>query len=708
MTMKERSISIVFGNRSCLIRGFTLALGTLLGWLSATLPSAAHAQPQEVLRVSAVAERGPVYPGDQFAVAIVMDFAEGWHAWPNKPVLPPELGTDFDAIPTVIKFPGDAPAGWTVHTGFTQWPKPHGIVTSVTGTPIEILSYSDRSIAFVPVTLSAETKPGDFTLKFQVGYQACDDTTCLRFTTATAEVSISVVAIPASGTPPESKPSNPAMFKDFDGVVFAKIASGEPAPPDATPTPGAASNAAPGTDAASQPTNMPPTNTRPNLFGYELPAATSFLGVLVLFLASFLGGAILNLTPCVLPVIPIKVMTLSQHAGGSLSKTLILGFWMALGVTLFWVAIGVPMAVLGAAADPSRYIFGTWWITLSLGIIIVAAGLGIMGLFTFNLPQSLYMINPKADTAWGSFVFGIMTAVFGLPCFGLVAGGLLAIVASVPGIVTMVIFAGIGMGMAAPYLILAAFPKLMEKIPRTGPASELVKQVMGLLLLAAAAYFISGGIAGLLSAKPYLEDTIAWWAVAFFVLVASVWLTMRTFQIAKKTWPKIVMPIIAILGVLIFGGIADAMSQTAKIDYQKQLAARGSGGGSTLVPGTWVKWEPAHVEAARASGKIVIADFTARWCLNCKLWKAQFLDTDPVRSELVNNNVVMLKVELGDDFAPGWEWLRSFGRTGIPTVIVFEPGLKNPIIMNVYNSTTVMDALRKAKQAGATASLPPK
>src|SRR5262249_2310417 len=155
--------------------------------------------------------------------------------------------------------------------------------------------------------------------------------------------------------------------------------------------------------------------------------------------------------------------------------------------------IGLPMAFV-SSLDPTRFLFGHWWVTLGIGLLIALMGLGIMGLFSINLPQAVYMINPKADTAHGSFLFGVMAGGLGLPCFAFVAGGLLAGAAALPTLTILIIFTCLGIGMGVPYLILAAKPGLIEKIPRTGPASELVKQVMGLLILAAAGLFVSVAI----------------------------------------------------------------------------------------------------------------------------------------------------------------------------------------------------------------------
>lgn len=639
-----------------------LALLVLIG----SAPAIAEAD--EALTVKAVAQREPVHPGEQFAIAIVMEFGEGWHAWPNVPVVPEGLeGTDFGAIPTTIKLAQGKDGkpvvarGWQVHEAWTQWPTPHEVRSA--GITQPVLSYSGRSAAYVPVTLDATTATGEVKLTFEVYYQACNESMCQQPTTETAEVTVKVVAV---GDAQESKENQPGIFKGFDGRVFARIASGEPVPTSETPE--------------STGTETP----RPEIFGIFLPDPRSPIGILVLFIVSVIGGAIMNLTPCVLPVIPIKVMTLTQHAGGSHAKTLKLGIWMLLGVVAFWTAIGVPMAFISDNLEPSRYIFGIWWITLSLGLVIALMGVGIMGLFQVRLPQAVYSINPKADTSWGSFVFGVMTAILGLPCYAFIAGGLLAATSIMPSIAIIAIYVGIGLGMGAPYLVLAMKPELIEKIPRTGPASELVKQVMGLLLLAAAGFFVTAGLQTLFQWKHYFAVTMQWWVVALFVFLAGAWLTIRTLQITKKSWPRIVMPALSLL--LVGGAVAYAVSETSTERENAKYRI-------------WTLYTPESFEKAKSSGKVIICDFTANWCVLCKGMKSRFLDTDPVRSELIRGDVVPFKVDLSDHDAPGWKFLNELGRSGVPTLAVFSPGLDKPIIFNAYTSDTVMNALAKARIA---------
>jgi thiol:disulfide interchange protein DsbD len=371
-----------------------------------------------------------------------------------------------------------------------------------------------------------------------------------------------------------------------------------------------------------------------------------------------------------------------------------------MGVVVFWTVIGLPMAFVSSNLDPSRFIFGIWWITLTIGVVVAGLGFGIMGLFNITLPQTVYAISPKVDTAWGSFVFGVMTAVLGLPCFGFVAGGLLAGTATLGAAKIMAIFFGLGVGMAAPYLVLSVWPQLLKFIPKTGPASELVKQVMGLLLLAAAAFFIAAGIKALLSEMPYLGESIAWWAVAFFVLLASVWMVVRTYQITVKPFARAFMPL---LGLAMVGGIvfiAAGLASTAREDYEKRenaVAAAGGSGHSVLVTGAWLPYTPELLEKARAAGKVVVVDFTADWCINCKFLKRTVLDRDPVRGAVTNGDrVVLLEVDLTSRKAPGWKYLESLGQTGIPTLAIYGPGLSKPILLNAYTPDTVISAMAKA------------
>ncbi len=602
-----------------------------------------------VATLSLEADKAEVAPSGQLVLAVVMDFREGWHAWPAaaQDVLPD--GFDF-AIRTSAELV-DRP-GWIDTVGAVQWPEPHDalVANPSGGDAISVPTYSDTSIAYLPLLIADDAEPGEYTLSVEVNYQACDDSVCEAPASETLSVMVRV-----SESPSESAAS--ATFDGFDASVFANLSEGK------------------GVEATA------PVRT---FFGFELPSAGGAVGVVITALLAAIGGFILNLTPCVLPVIPLKIMAISQHASTP-GKSLALGIWMAIGVVAFWVAIGLPVVLFANFTDPSR-LFGIWWVTLGIGLVIGVMGVGIMGLFSINLPQKVYMVNPKADSASGSFMFGVMTAVLGLPCFGFVAGALLAGSATMPPALIMTIFTSIGVGMALPYLVLSAKPSLVDSIPRTGPASELVKQVMGLLLLAAAAYFAGSGALAFISERPSMATALPWWGkvahwwlVAGLAAIAGLWLLVRTFAITKKPLRRLTFTVIA----LILGGVAVWYAGDATANAKKNF---------------WVPFSDESLATAIDAEQVVVIDFTAEWCLNCKALKSAVLLREPVVGELLSAGVTPMIADLTSGKAPGWEKLNALGKTGIPTLAIYGPGLEEPWIVNNYTSEQVMSAIQRARR----------
>ncbi len=652
--------------------------------------------PVETVVVSAKIDKPALAPSDQAVIAVVLDFAPTWHAWPAAPrtdasgepieedVLAPELA-DF-AVRTEISLLD--PPEWIRAIGETQYPevKLAPVPDILNGGTVDAPVYKDRAIAFIPVQLADDVPAGGQSLTVLVSYQACDDTTCQQPQMVERSVDIRLVES-LDEAAAENAGNDPGPdFAEFDVRAFATLA-----PPAAesdsdeglaTPVPGSSSGGV--------------ATARPSFFGVEIPEFTGPTGLLLAALFSMIGGFILNLTPCVLPVIPIKVMTISQHAG-SPGRSLVLGLWMAAGVIAFWVGIGLPVAFISSFADPSM-LFGIWWVTLGIGVLIGVMGIGIMGLFTINLPQSVYMVNPKADSAGGSFMFGVMTAVLGLPCFGFVAGALLAGSATMPVGMILTIFAGLGVGMAAPYLVLAAKPSLVEKIPRTGPASDLVKQVMGLLLLAAAAFFIGSGLVALVADQPWMGKQIHWWAVAVFASIAGLWLLVRTFQITSKPVARVAFSLVS----LVVAGVAVAYAwdstEAAKANYQ-EIAANQQliAAGGPISTRAWLPYDDRLLQRARDEGKTVVIDFTADWCLNCKALKATVLERQPVKDQLLADDTVALTADLTSQRAPGWDKLRNLGQTGIPLLVIYGPALDDPWRANAYTPDQVMEAISAAR-----------
>ncbi|MFI4892921.1 MAG: protein-disulfide reductase DsbD family protein [Phycisphaerales bacterium JB058] len=644
---------------------FKLLLAALL-WL----PMLASAQPNfddmPEVKVSAKLSGAEFVPGQRGFVTVVLDHGPELHSWPSleQDVLPPELA-EF-AIRTEVSVEG-APDWLSV--GPVQWPEPlPAEVPNITGTgSMEALTYKDRALVYVPILLSEDAPLGEHEIRVSIGLQACDEAQCYIPQQDVRKLTVNIVA---EGGGQLEDPD----FAGFDASVFDEPWA------DA----GGSGDVQSQEDAETEAVT-PAATGRPKFLGFvELPAPGSSAFLVAIAAASMVGGFVLNLTPCVLPVIPIKIMTLTHHAGESRSRALVLGLWMALGVIAFWSALAIPVLFIKGMADPS-VIFGIWWLTSGIGLVIIVMAAGLMGLFQIKLPQKAYMVNPSVDSAQGSFMFGVMTAVLGLPCFGFVVGALLPAAATAGAGVVVTVFVSMGVGMALPYFVLALFPGMLKKVPRTGPASELVKQVMGLLLMAAGAYFIGAGMLALVAEFPFMGKVLHWWAAGIFVAAAGLWLFYRTVRITQKTTPRVVMLVLA--GILSTAGMWVAY-------YQTQLNRSAD---------IWTEYSEVAFAQGVADGKVVVLDFTAEWCLNCKALEAAVLNVDPVRSRLLSDEVLALKVDLTSRSAPGWQKLRELGQTGIPTLAVYGPGQEGgPWIANAYGSGQVIGAIEAAAGAEAT------
>ena len=606
------------------------------------------------VRVEIKSSMGRVSAGDQLGLVVVLDHREGWHSQARAEEL-----TVSGLVPTSVRVEAT-----NAVIGPVQWPQTHEIMFDLGDGPEPIRVYEGRARIFVPVQIPEDAAPGqDVSLEVTVEFQACDDQLCIAPDVRTRTLVLPIVPIEARG---EASPD--PDFAGFDASVFA--------------------------DRALFGASTRPADTQavqgPKFFGVTLPRPDGPVGLIVFAVVAALGGLALNLTPCVLPVIPIKIMTISHHAG-SPGKSLYLGLWMAVGVVAFWALLGVLAVVFtGSFSDPSR-LFGYWQFTLPIGLLIALMGIGSLGAFAVKLPQSVYKVNPKADSALGSMLFGVMTAILGLPCFGFVAGALLAGSATMPSVVILTIFVALGVGMASPYLVLSARPGLVEKMPRTGPASELVKQVLGLLMLAAASFFIGAGVLALLGGMdrfaaglPWWAKTVHWWAVGFFAAAAGLWLIVQTVRITKKPIRRAAFALVAL--VLGGGGVLAAIDRTMHAYHD-----------------FWTPYTPQALDEALAQGKVVVLDFTAEWCLNCKSLEAAFLSRAPVKPMLLEPDVVPMVADVTSKGAPGWDKLHELGQTGIPLLVIYGPGLETPWLANNYTGGVVVEAIERARGGGGRA-----
>ncbi|MFM9958838.1 MAG: protein-disulfide reductase DsbD family protein [Phycisphaerales bacterium] len=625
------------------------------------------------VRVSAFAQRTWVTPDGDILLAVVIDHQNKFHTWPAAPaegetdLLPKDIA-EF-AIRTRVTL-AEQPA-WVSAVGTTQYPVPHPAkVADPSGqsSGLTVPCYSDRAVAFIPLVVKPDAPLGPVQLRVAVTFQACNDQVCMMPQDVTLDVPIEIVSIAqaaeknaaaAALVPPAA---NADDFKTFNIQRIAELRAGKNVGTVGT---AAASNASQG--------------IRFDAFGLQFTIDPRGTGLILLLLAAFVGGIILNFTPCVLPVIPLKIMGLANSAGNP-AKCFYLGSVMSAGVVAFWLILGVLILTISGFTAISS-LFSYPLVILGIGVFILVMGLGMFGMFTVSLPQSVYMLNPKQDSTAGSFGFGILTAILATPCTAPFMGTAAAWAAQTKSpVMVLSVFGAIGLGMAVPYFILSANPKLVSKMPSAGPASDLIKQVMGGLMIAVAMFFLGNALLGLLP-KMKVIAPIMWWGIALVAAATALWMLARTIRITPSAFKRVAVGVVALVLVAVPTLLAVNMTRRDPIP--------------------WQDYEPATLTQTSADGNVVVLDFTAEWCLTCKALEQTVLRQPTVIKALNAPGVIPVKVDVTAKSAPGWQKLADMNEVGIPLLAVLKAGTGEVVFKsNAYTAQQVIDAIEKARGAG--------
>ena len=584
---------------------------------------------EEVVTVTTAWPVDRALAGDAIILAIVADVKEGYHI--NADARQVKPFEDFKPYPTKVTVV-DASPQLTI-----ELPRyPRAVPVEAQYAAGELMSFKGKTVIYLPIKLEETLEPGNVGLELEFEYQACSETFCLFPKKIKLEKSL---AVAESG----------ATVSEINRELFA------------------------GDDAG--PTAERSRSVEFDLFGLTFSIdISSGLGLTLLLLTAALGGMLLNFTPCVLPLIPIKIIGLS-NAAKDRQQCFMLGLAMFLGVLIFWIALGIMIALVSGFSATNQ-LFQYPAITILVGLIIGIMATGMFGFFSMRLPNYIYMINPEQNTLYGSFGLGILAAILSTPCTAPFMGAAAAWAATQAAATTLATFAAIGTGMALPYLVLSASPALVDKMPKTGPASVLIKQVMGLFMLAAAAYFIGVGLVSLFSTPPSPPSKIFWWPVMFCSIAAGGWLAYRTLQIATKVKLK---AFFAGAGLLVI-----ALSVWGAV----RLTDQG--------PIDWVYYTPPRFEAAIANRKIIVMDFTAEWCLNCKALEQGVLHNPKIVKLLAREDILPMKVDITGNNPTGKAKLREVGNLTIPLLIIYSPTGKQIFKSDFYTVDQLYDAITEA------------
>lgn len=423
--------------------------------------------------------------------------------------------------------------------------------------------------------------------------------------------------------------------------------------------------------------------------GGAAAAASDEAGTLWLALGlAFLGGLLLNVMPCVFPVLSIKILDFVRQAGGHAATLRKHGFAYAAGVLLsFWV-LAAALLALRAGGE------GLGWgfqlqspaFVVAMVFVLVALALSLLGLFDVGLGMTALAGRvQQGEGVAGSFGTGVLATVVATPCTAPFMGPALGFALTMPAATAMLVFTALGAGMALPYVVLCLVPGWLRLLPRPGAWLETFKQLMAFPLFATAIWllWVLGRQAGV--------DAILGTLFGLLLLSLGVWLRARlaTYDRPPRT-QRVARGAAAVLALAGF-----ALALAARGAPPHDAAARDVAGvaheDAYGIP--WREYSASLLDELRAAGTPVFVDFTADWCLTCKVNEHVVFSSAEVRDAFAARDVAMLRADWTSRDAEITRALASFGRSGVPLYVLYGAGAEPVVLPTVLTRGTVLAAL---------------
>ena len=390
-------------------------------------------------------------------------------------------------------------------------------------------------------------------------------------------------------------------------------------------------------------------------------AGLSWQGLFSLAGFAFLGGLILNLMPCVLPVLSMKALGMvSAAASGHAGELRSHGLWYTGGVIVSFAALALVILAVRQATG-----FATLGFQLQhaptvavLALIMFAVGLWLMGFF--ELGSSITNTGSGLagrGGAMGAFFTGVLAAVVGAPCVGPFLGAALGAVMSQPAPAVVAVFLAMGFGMALPFLVLSFVPGLHRLLPKPGKWMDTLKQFFAFPMFLTAAWLLSvlADLAG--------AGAVGWTLAGATALAFAVWIG-RGAGPARRA-----------------AAIAALIAAFALPAVQANVPAASAGGEPSVPSYAEAAWSPAQVDALLAEGRPVFVDFTASWCASCQVNKLTTLDTKRVKAAFDAADVAFLVADFTQKDPAIADELKRRGRAGVPMYLWYPAGSREPQIL---------------------------
>ncbi len=686
-------------------------------------PGAADAAPVNTGHLTAelVSEARGIAPGQTINVALIQKIQDGWHTyWRN----PGDSGE-----PTSIAW--ELPAGWTA--GEFAWPAPHRLPVG----PLVNYGYEGEVVLPAQLTAPSTARPGEtVSLKGKATFLVCADICIPESADLALELPVAAAPPPEDGRwapvirktlsqtpkpagltatfardggelrlavvggPLKGADVSDAYFFPYSGSV---IDHAKPQPIERGPD-GLTLTLTPGVDfqAGEGPAGLAGVISLGDA-AYELTAARGpapagaaglgpppakagggggGVGMGLVGAAAFalLGGLILNLMPCVFPVLAMKAASLAGHGGSGVARREGLAF--GAGVLVTFLALAGLLIALKAAGSEIGWGFQLQSppVVAGLALLMLAVALNLSGVF--EVAGSLQNVGSglagKGGTA-GAFFTGALAVVVAAPCTAPFMGPALGWALTQPAIAALVVFAALAIGFAAPFVAVAFAPGLLARLPKPGPWMDAFRKALAFPMYAAAAW-----LAWVLTQQAGADGLARLFAAAI-VLALAAWLAgiaqRRAIVGARPLAQGLAAAVLVVIAVAAAVGpryqLAEAGSSTASADYEP--------------------YTPERLGALQAEGKPVFVNYTAAWCVSCQVNEKVALSTKGVAEAMARNDVTYLKADWTKKDAVIAEELARFGRAGVPLYLVYGANGGPPhILPSILTEGAVVKALDAA------------
>lgn len=440
------------------------------------------------------------------------------------------------------------------------------------------------------------------------------------------------------------------------------------------------------------------TETAQEMPGEELPAEQPgrWQEILKYLVFAFLGGLILNITPCVLPILPIRIMAIINQAQKDRSKVFRHVMIYTLGVLIsFAILAGIFIGIQAAGQSAG---WGTQnqnpYFQIGLMAIVFVFALSLLGIFEITAPGM--NTASKASTKGGysgSFFGGIFAFLMAISCTGPFLGAALPFAMKLPSSLIMVFFLLIGLGFAFPFILIGFFPKALKIIPKPGNWMVLFKELMGFVLLYLVYTMLKTTL--LLTSGAYFMN------VLFFMLILgfATWLYGRfvRFEYSKATqWIFTILAVsLIVMAVIVYLPIKEEhLTEETAVPIGTEMVA------DTHAPAGWYVFTPALQEKLLSEGKSVFLDIGAAWCKNCLTNEKTVLFTDDIMAEFQARNLVLLRGDFTKNDPVLLEWITRHERMGVPFNALYIPGKEPVLFPELLSKKMIREALEHVPASG--------